>query len=591
VLRQAGYATAAIGKWGLQGKPARGENAGASGRKGKSGKAQSGQWVAYPTERGFDFFFGYVRHKDGHFHYPVEDKREVWENDREVSAGMDLCYTTDLFTARAKKWIADQHEAKPDQPFFVYLAFDTPHAVLRNPPCAYPVGGGLRGGVQWVGRPGEMISTARGAKDAFMHPDYASATWDDGNDPATPQVPWPDVQRRYANDVRRIDDCVGDLRQLLVDLKIDDDTLVIFTSDNGPSLESYLKGEEYRPTFFHGFGPFDGVKRDVLEGGERAPALVCWPGTIPAGRVDAQPSGQWDWLATFADLAGVPVPAASDGVSLVPGLIGTGARRASTLYVEYFHDATTPDFNAFAPSNRGRARNQMQAIYLDGYKGLRYDIKSADDDFAIFDLAKDQEEANDLAKDPAMAGLEARMKARVLQVRKPDPSAPRPYDQAYVPPTTEPATATGLTCARYAGEWPWMPDFRTLKPQSSRTVMRIDAGAVQGGGGGGVQGLAFAGFVRIPHDGMYTFTLETDTGAMLFLHDIRVIDEPIRDSAGTFHGDVRLGAGWHPIRLYYRHTGAGEAHLSLKCADEQGNELKLEEGALRQPAPGGTGKP
>jgi hypothetical protein len=421
-----------------------------------------------------------------------------------------------------------------------------------------------------------------------MHPDYASATWDDDNDPSTPQLPWPDVQKRYANDVRRIDDCVGDLRQLLKDLKIDDDTLIVFTSDNGPSLESYLKQEEYRPTFFRGFGPFDGVKRDVLEGGERAPALVSWPGTIPAGSVDAHPSGQWDWLATFADVAGVPVPAGSDGVSLVPGLTGKGAQRESTLYVEYFHDADTPDFKAFAPSNRGRTRNQMQSIYLDGYKGLRYNIKSADDDFAIFDLAKDPREANDLAKDPAMMGLQARMKARVLQVRKPDPSAERPYDQANVPPVPEPATAAGLTCSRYAGEWPWMPDFRTLTPESSKPATRIDSSGVQGGK---AQGLAFDGFVRIPADGVYTFTLDADTGAMLFMHDIRVIDEPIRDSAGTHSGKVRLGAGWHPIRLYYRHAGSGEVRLSLKCADEQANEVKLEEGALRQPALGAIGKP
>jgi arylsulfatase A-like enzyme len=91
VLRQAGYATAAFGKWGLQG----------GDEKDPAGTPAA--WPAYPTRRGFDFFFGYVRHKDGHFHYPKEDGREVWENDREISKQLDLCYTTDLFTASTKK--------------------------------------------------------------------------------------------------------------------------------------------------------------------------------------------------------------------------------------------------------------------------------------------------------------------------------------------------------------------------------------------------------------------------------------------------------------------------------------------------------
>ncbi len=96
VLQRAGYATAAIGKWGLQGRAKAGgaetDEAGSAAR-----------WPAYPTKRGFDFYFGYVRHKDGHFHYPKEDKREVWENSSEISAGLNLCYTTDLFHGPSQK--------------------------------------------------------------------------------------------------------------------------------------------------------------------------------------------------------------------------------------------------------------------------------------------------------------------------------------------------------------------------------------------------------------------------------------------------------------------------------------------------------
>ncbi|HEX8915093.1 MAG TPA: sulfatase-like hydrolase/transferase, partial [Humisphaera sp.] len=163
VLRRAGYHTGAIGKWGLQGA-------------GKNAKGPA-DWPAYPLNRGFDDYYGYVRHADGHEHYPKEGvhrgKKEVWDNKTEVSAGLDKCYTTDLFAARAKHWIAEHATATPGKPFFLYLAFDTPHAVLSVPTGAYPAGAGLKGGLQWVGKPGEMINTATGTPDSFIHPDYA----------------------------------------------------------------------------------------------------------------------------------------------------------------------------------------------------------------------------------------------------------------------------------------------------------------------------------------------------------------------------------------------------------------------------------
>ena len=257
-----------VWQMGIAGRRRKGESP-AIDRPAADKAADYNKWSAFPTKRGFDYFFGYVRHIDGHFHYPKEDEREVWENDREVSSDLDKCYTTDLFTARAKKWIAEQTTANPQKPFFIYLAFDTPHMRLQNPPCAYPTGGGLKGGVQWTGKPHAMINTANGLVDGYMFPDYAKGTWDHDHDPSTPEVPWPDVQKRYANDVRRIDFAVGDVLQLLKDLRIDDNTLVVFTSDNGPSIESGLRNEPYAPTFFCGFGPFDGIKRDTLEGGER----------------------------------------------------------------------------------------------------------------------------------------------------------------------------------------------------------------------------------------------------------------------------------------------------------------------------------
>jgi arylsulfatase A-like enzyme len=130
VMRGAGYATAAIGKWGLQGGPPE--------RSPEAERAQPKDLPGFPTHRGFDYYFGYLSHYDGHFHYPKEDGRHIWDGEREISKDLAGCYTTDLFTARAKKWISDQRARKPKQPFFLYLAYDTPHAKLLLLPGEFP---------------------------------------------------------------------------------------------------------------------------------------------------------------------------------------------------------------------------------------------------------------------------------------------------------------------------------------------------------------------------------------------------------------------------------------------------------------------
>jgi len=261
-------------------------------------------------------------------------------------------------------------------------------AKLQYPPCAFPAGGGKDGGLQWLGKPDAMINTASGKPDSWCHPDYATATWDHDHDPATPEIPWPDVDRRYASDVRRIDDCLGDLLELLGDLGIDNQTLVVFTSDNGVSMESYL-AEPFSPKFFHSFGPFDGIKRDCWEGGVRVGAIARWPGSIPAGRVNREPSAQYDWLATFAELAGVPAPARTDGTSLVPTLHGLEQKRTTPIYIEYFVRGKTPDYPEFVESRRNRVRDQMQAIRIGDFMGVRYGIESPREPFEIYNVAND----------------------------------------------------------------------------------------------------------------------------------------------------------------------------------------------------------
>jgi arylsulfatase A-like enzyme len=561
VLKGAGYATACIGKWGLQG----------------SGSSPA-TWPAYPLNRGFDFYYGYVGHGDGHEHYPKEGTyggpKQVWDNLTEVSSTLDKCYTADLWTARTKKWIVDQRAANPAQPFFLYLSYDTPHAVLELPTQAYPAGGGLTGGLQWNGTPGAMINTASGTVDSYTHPSYATATWDDDANAATPEVAWPDVYKRFATDVRRIDDCVGDVLKLLQDLGIDNNTLVIFTSDNGPSRESYLV-EAYEPTFFNSFGPFDGVKRDCWEGGIRVGALARWPAGIPANRTTLAPSQTHDWLPTFAELAGVPVPARTDGVSLLPTLSGTGVQKPSTIYVEYFEGGTTPSFGEFQAAKRGRSRNQMQTIRIGDYVGVRYNVLSHADAFEIYDIVANPKQTTNLAG--SNAALQQQMKDKVLRLRRPDASAPRTYDSEAMPPLTPSPTTNGVDWRAYTQAFPWVPKLEDLTHSSGGTTTRPDL-AVRPRDND--IGMLYSGYLSVPADGDYTLYLTVDTAALLRIHEATVIDSDFAHTGGTEDsGTIKLKAGKHPFRLYYRRGTVGTPALSLQWSGP---------GIAKQPVPDGA---
>jgi len=549
VLKGVGYATAAIGKWGLQGGPAFNDKA-------AQAKMTPQQWDSYPTKRGFDFYHGYVRHVDGHSQYPQADGKQVWENEREISAELAGCYTTDLFTARAKKWITEHRAAHPQQPFFLYLAHSTPHAKLQVPTGAYPAGGGAKGGVQWLGNAGRVINTAEGTMDSYIHPDYATATWDHDRDAATPEQPWPNVYQRYATMVRRIDDTVGDLLQLLKDLAIDQNTLVVFTTDNGPSRESYLP-EAYEPTFFHSFGPFDGIKRDLWEGGIRVGSLVRWPGGAAGARVSESPSQFHDWMPTFAELAGVAAPARTDGVSLVPTITGKGSQKPSRVYVEYVNNQKTPTYPEFEESRRGRVRGQMQAIREGDFVGVRYDIKAHRDPFEIYNIVTDPKETKNLAAD--MPELQQKMHDAVLRMRRPDASAPRPYDDEFIPASTPAKVEPGLRVSTYAKAAPWLARLDDLQPTTSGTAATLASPGDQAG-----DALLFTGYLEAPTDGEYSFTLPAGATALLRLHDATVFDCAFAPASAETSGAIRLQAGKHPFRLYYSRRDAREPRLALQ---------------------------
>ncbi len=557
VLKEAGYATALIGKYGLQ------------GREGNNPES----WEAYPTKRGFDHFFGYVRHRDGHNHYPAHkaperDPVELYSGDQEISDQLKGCYTTDLFTAEAKRWITEQVNENPDRPFFMYLAHNTPHAGLQIAGTPYPEGGGLDGGVQFIGESGNYINTATEEIDDYIHPDYADQDW-------------PEVHKRFASMVRRIDNGVGDIFQLLKDLDIDDNTLVVFASDNGPHSESYGYGK-YDPIFFDSFGEFDGIKRDTWEGGIRTPLIVRWPGRIPSGTENTSPSGFHDWLPTFAELAGLPAPANTDGVSLLPVLKAEKDTVSSRIYVEYSVYGETPSYDEFHESHKGMKRGEMQVIHLEGYKGIRYNILSSDDDFRIYDVRNDPKEINDLAgKNQYFRDLQEKMKQKVLRVRSLNASAPRPYDSIPVPAiNVNNIGGEGLKYEIYELSTPWTPDIETLGQEPTKNglseIIDPDIGDAME-----EHILAFKGAIKIPESGRYRFEFASGGNAVIHLHEGLLFDaDGGYDSGASLDKEVFLEEGYHPIHIVYKKSNDSDNYIDLKWSGPGFSMRSLEKADL-----------
>jgi arylsulfatase A-like enzyme len=180
--------------------------------------------------------------------------------------------------------------------------------------------------------------------------------------------------------VERIDRYVGEVVAKLEELGLSENTIIVFTSDNGAHFEG---GAD--PEFFNSNGPFRGLKRDLYDGGIHVPLIVKWPGKVkPSGQSDYV-SAFWDWLPTFAELLDQPVPKGIDGVSFLPSLLGkSGQRQHPYLYWE-FHELG------------GR-----QAVLKEGWKLVKYQVKDPlKTTTELFDLSKDPGEQIDLsAKNP-----------------------------------------------------------------------------------------------------------------------------------------------------------------------------------------------
>jgi arylsulfatase A-like enzyme len=542
VLKRAGYRTMVVGKWGIGGKRAEG-------------------FPAHPQKRGFDAFYGLMTHAAGHVHYP-DAEHPLFDGTRDATAEVSDAYSTDLYTAKAKQWISEQVRTRPAQPFFLYLAYIAPHSAFDVPDGPYPAGGGLSGGVGWP------LKTNPANKNRWLYPQFERATYDHDSDPRTPETPWTEQMKRYATMVRRLDDASADLLQTLRDLKIDKNTLVVFSSDNGPAYNQQL-----RATHFESWGPLDGLKRDLSEGGMREPTIAWWPGTIKAGAVSDRPSAQYDWLPTFAELAGIVPPAATNGVSLAPALTGRGTARAHDYLYWEFHGPSgrVEDREVLArrgysvPAGQnaqgagGDPWGQQQAVRIGDFIGFRARIAGADDPLRLYNVVLDPKEMHDLAGRPEHAALIARMRRILLTARRPQLGNPRPYDDAPLPAVTDVGrTAEGLHRRVFAGQWPWAPDVRALTPppvsEGGVKTLALSPAGRSGKTGAAVE---FTGYLRVPTTGRYDIALEGGQQAHLWLHDAHLLDSEADTKAPRRSDAVLLAAGLHPIRILATVDGTG----------------------------------
>jgi len=276
VLKENGYVTAAIGKWGL-------------GFPGSEGD---------PNKQGFDLFFGYNCQRHAHNHYP----RYLWRNDEKVMLeGNDRTlsgeqYSQDLFTREALNFIT----ANRDTSFFLYLPFIIPHVSIQVPE-----------------------ESLEKYKDSIPETPYK-------HHPYYLEHPYPHAG--YAAMVTRMDEAVGWIMHRLQQEGIDGNTLVIFASDNGPT---YARVGGADSEFFNSAGPFRGFKGSVYEGGIRVPFIARWPGKITADTISDHLSYFPDLFPTFAEVAGVEDEYEVDGISLLPVLLGENTTQHEYLYWEF----------------------------------------------------------------------------------------------------------------------------------------------------------------------------------------------------------------------------------------------------------------
>jgi arylsulfatase A-like enzyme len=337
LLQNGGYHTGLIGKWGL-------------GNENTPG---------LPQLQGFDEVAGYLDQTHAHdyytehiYRYDAKSGYEGLEFLYENAGGKRGLYTHDLFTSAALNFITSN---KPDkvnhqQPFFLYLAYTIPHA---NNEEGQRTGNGM-----------QVPSDAP----------YSTNSW-------------PQMEKNKAAMITRLDTDVGRILDKLEQLQLAENTLVIFTSDNGPHKEGGVD-----PKFFQSSGALRGIKRDLYEGGIRVPLIVRWPGKIKPGRVSEQIWAFWDFLPTIANIIRLRTPENLDGISMLPTMLGQDQTNQHAFLYWEFHE-----------------RGFQQAARMGGWKAVR---PQADGPLELYNLKTDLgEKTNVAAENPeVVAKIEAYLK-------------------------------------------------------------------------------------------------------------------------------------------------------------------------------------
>lgn len=323
IAKQTGYNTAMIGKSCV------------------TGNTQTPETV---LNSGFDFFYGTTDHRDGHFRYPkfvYRNTEKIEFPGNELHTGTD--YDANLYTDEALDYIAQQDAEKP---FLMILSYPIPHAAVIAPE--------------------KEVEQARPLVEneiSFTRTNHYTAT--------------PEVKANYIGMLKVIDDAVGSVVAQLEKQNLLEDTVVIFTSDNGPHFEG-----GYKPELLDSNGPLRGGKRDLYEGGIRIPFIVSWPASITAGGTTDHPSAFWDFLPTFCELTGQPVPENIQGISFAPTLTGEGEQKTHDHLYWEFHE-----------------QGIRRAIQVGDWKLVQYNLANpANTTTELYDLSKDLGETNDLSK-------------------------------------------------------------------------------------------------------------------------------------------------------------------------------------------------
>ncbi len=327
LLKKAGYTSGMFGKWGL----------------GAPGSSSD------PVEH-FDVFYGYNCQRQAHNYYPDH----LWSNDELVPLD-GKTYAQDLIFAQSLKFVRDHK----DGPFFLFLPVTVPHAAMQVPEDS------------------QAPYRKKFAQFEDVQGKYAGTT-------ITNPV------AAFAGMMTRLDSQVGALQQLLKELNLDENTIVLLSSDNGPHKEG-----GHRPEFFNSNGPLKGHKRDLYEGGIRAPLLATWEGKIAPGSGSTLISAHWDMLPTFCELAGVEAPANIDGISILDELTGNPdlQKQHRYLYWEF--------------TERGKS----QAARKGDWKAVRTNLKkNPNAPIELYNLSKDiGEEVNVAAEHPEIVKEMARI--------------------------------------------------------------------------------------------------------------------------------------------------------------------------------------